>query len=126
MRIFVISLIILAMMGCSVPVQRDATVITIVEAHGQEGKRSAKLEIEGMMCEVGCAAKIKKELLELEGVASVIIDFNSDSSTDFAIVEYDENTIKPGALASTVNGIADGRLYGVPSIEVTNYSPEPE
>ena len=126
MRISIILLMILAVMGCSEPVQREATVITILEAHGQEGKRSAKLEIEGMMCEVGCASKIKKELLELEGVASVIIDFDSDRSTDFAIIEYAENTIEPGALASTVNGIADGRLYGVPSIEVTNYSPESE
>ena len=104
----------------------SALVITIVEAQGPEGKRTAKLEIEGMMCEVGCAAKVKKELLELDGVASVIIDFDSDRESDFAIVEYDENTIEPVALASTVNGIADGRLYGVPSIEVTNYSPEPE
>ena len=114
------------MIGCSEPAPKDAAVITTVEAHGPEGKRSAKLEIEGMMCEVGCAAKIKKELLELEGVASVIIDFDSDRSNDFAVVEYDENTIKPDILAATVNDIADGRLYGVPSIEITNYSPKSE
>ena len=116
---------ILAMIGCSEPT-KEAAIITTIEAQGPDGKKSAKLEIEGMMCEVGCAAKIKKELLELEGVASVIIDFDSDRSSDFAIIEYDEKTIQPQKLASTVNEIADGRLYGVPSVEVTNYSPEAE
>ena len=113
------------MIGCSEPVN-ETPVITIIEAQGPNAKKSAKLEIEGMMCEVGCASKIKKELLELEGVASVIIDFDSERSNDFAIIEYDESTIKPEILASTVNEIADGRLYGVPSLEITNYSPEAE
>ena len=125
MRISIFSLLILAMIGCSEPVN-EAPIITIIEAQGPNTKMSAKLEIEGMMCEVGCAAKIKKELLELEGVASVIIDFDSERSSDFAIVEFDESTIKPEILASTVNEIADGRLYGVPSLEITNYSPEAE
>ena len=125
MRISVFFLMILAMIGCSEPT-KEAAIITTIEAQGPDGKKSAKLEIEGMMCELGCAAKIKKELLELEGVASVIIDFDSDRSSDFAIIEYDEKTIQPQKLASTVNEIADGRLYGVPSVEVTNYSPEAE
>ena len=125
MRISIFSLLIFAILGCSEPLNVD-TVITSVEAVGPDGKTSAKLEIQGMMCEVGCAAKVKKELLELDGVASVIIDFDSERESDFAIVEYDEKTIKPELLALTVSGIADGKLYGVPSLEITNFSTEAE
>jgi len=123
MRISIISLLVFATLGCSEPINVD-TVITSVEALGPDGKTSAKLEIQGMMCEVGCAAKVKKELLELDGVASVIIDFDSERESDFAIVEYDKKAIKPELLASTVSGIADGKLYGVPSLEITNFSRE--
>ena len=125
MRISIYLLLVFAILGCSEPLNVD-TVITFIEAVGPDGKTSAKLEIQGMMCEVGCAAKVKKELLELDGVASVIIDFDSERESDFAIVEYDEKAIKPELLASTVNGIADGKLYGVPSLEITIFSTEAE
>ena len=125
MRISIFPLLVFAILGCSEPLNVN-TIITSIEAAGPDGKTSAKLEIQGMMCEVGCAAKVKKELLELEGVASVIIDFDSERQSDFAIVEYDEKAIKPEILASTVSGIADGKLYGVPSVEITNFSTEAE
>ncbi|MBI49581.1 MAG: hypothetical protein CL850_04770 [Crocinitomicaceae bacterium] len=123
MRIHVFSLLIFSILGCAETLNVD-TVITSFEAVGPEGKTSARLEVQGMMCEVGCAAKVKKELLELDGVASVIIDFDSKRENDFAIIEYDKNLIKPELLALTVSGIADGKLYGVPSLEITNFSPE--
>ena len=125
MRISIFSLLIFAILGCSEPAVVE-TVITTIETQGPAGKISAKLEIEGMMCEVGCAAKIKKELLELNGVASVIIDFDSERESDFALVEFDKNTTTPELLASTVNEIADGKLYKVPTLEVTNYSSKAE
>ena len=123
MRISIFSLLFFAIIGCSEPLNVDI-IITSLEVVGPDGKTSAKLEIQGMMCEVGCAAKVKKELLELDGVASVIIDFDSERESDFAIVEYDKKAIKPQLLASTVSGIADGKLYGVSSLEVTNFSKE--
>ena len=127
MRIIIISLLsVLCIFGCSSPYS-DAPVITNISLNGPETKGSAKLEIEGMMCEIGCAAKIKKELLELEGVSSVIIDFAKDRETHFAIVEYDPRVSNAiSNLYSTVNNIADGRLYGVLSVEITNYGPEVE
>ena len=74
-----------------------------------------------MMCEVGCASKIKKELLEQDAVSSVIIDFVKERETDFAIVEFDPkgNTIE--YIYGVVNAIADGKLYTVKSVETTYY-----
>ena len=123
MRISIFSLLVFAIIGCSEPLNVN-TIITSVEAVGLDGKTSAKLEIQGMMCKVGCAAKVKKELLELDGVSSVIIDFDSERESDFAVVEFDEKVIKPELLASTVSGIADGKLYGVSSVEITIFSAE--
>ncbi|MBT7652378.1 MAG: heavy metal transport/detoxification protein [Flavobacteriales bacterium] len=76
-----------------------------------------------MMCEVGCVAKVKKELLEKKGVSNVTVHFESDREIDFATIEYDPKIETVESLASVVTNIADGKLYGVPSALVTNYAP---
>ena len=74
-----------------------------------------------MMCEVGCASKIKKELLEQAAVSSVIIDFDKDRETDFAVVEYDPKGNTQINIYNCVNMIADRKLYNVKSVETTFY-----
>lgn len=124
MRLLITSVIaIFSLAACNTPTQ-DAPQITHVKAVGPEGKSVAKLSIEGMMCEVGCASKVKKELLELKGVSSVMIDFDDDRKVDFAIVEFDTNTADLDEMYMQVNSIADGKLYGVTAMEITQFWPE--
>ena len=100
---------------------QDSLQFTEVYKDGIESRRTLKIEIEGMMCEVGCAAKIKKELLEQDAVSSVIIDFAKDRETDFAIVEFDPKGNTTENIYGVVNSIADGKLYTVKSVETTYY-----
>ena len=90
---------------------------------GDIEKTVAKLEINGMMCEVGCVAKVKKELLAQAGVSNVIIDFVKGREFNFATIEYDLSNCNATSLSSVVNEIADGKLYGVKSVDVTHFSP---
>ncbi len=76
------------------------------------------------MCEIGCAAKIKKELLEQASVSSVIIDFDKERKTDFAIVEFDPKGNASENIYGAVSTIADGKLYTVKSVETTYYRSE--
>ena len=111
--------------SCSEPaVEAQAPVLVENYKKGPESRRTLKLGIEGMMCEVGCAAKIKKELLEQEAVSSVIIDFDKERETDFAIVEFDPKGNTTENIYGTVNAIANGKLYTVKSVETTYYRPE--
>ena len=105
-------------------VETQAPVLVENYKKGPESRRTLKLEIEGMMCEVGCAAKIKKELLEQKAVSSVIIDFEKERETDYAIVEFDPKGNSTENIYGTVNSIADGKLYKVKSVETTYYRPE--
>ena len=105
-------------------VEAQAPVLVENYKNGPESRRTLKLEIEGMMCEVGCAAKIKKELLEQEAVSSVIIDFEMERETDYAIVEFDPKGNTTENIYGTVNAIADGKLFTVKSVETTYYRPE--
>ena len=90
---------------------------------GPSEKTIARLEINGMMCEVGCVAKVKKELLAEEGVSNVKIDFKKGREFNFASIEYDPTHGDVQSLSAVVNDIADGKLYGVKSIEVTYFAP---
>ena len=90
---------------------------------GATEKTIAQLEITGMMCEVGCVAKVKKELLAQAGVSNVKIDFEKGREFNFASIEYDPLNCDAKSLSSVVNAIADGKLYGVKSVEVTHFAP---
>jgi copper chaperone CopZ len=109
--------------GCDRNIEVYELVITEVNQVGELSKTTARLEIKGMMCEVGCVAKVKKELLEQKGVSNVTVNFDSDREFDFATIEYDPNIETVESLASVVTQIADGKLYGVTSALVTNYAP---
>lgn len=54
--------------------------------------------IEGMHCEVGCAARIQKKLAKLDGVENASIDFDEKLAT----VEHDLNKQKPEDLVALV------------------------
>ena len=52
-------------------------------------KQAAKLSIDGMMCAIGCAATIEKNLSKTQGVVSAQIDFESKNDTlRFKIISY--------------------------------------
>ena len=108
--------------GCDRNIEVYELVITEVTEVGELSKTTARLEIKGMMCEVGCVAKVKKELLEQKGVSNVTVNFDSDREVDFATIEYDPTIETVESLASVVTKIADGKLYGVTSALVTNYA----
>jgi copper chaperone CopZ len=109
--------------GCERNIEVYDLVVTEVNEVGELNKTTARLEIKGMMCEVGCVAKVKKELLEQKGVSNVTVNFDIDREIDFATIEYDPKIETVQSLASVVTNIADGKLYGVTSALVTNYAP---
>jgi copper chaperone CopZ len=109
--------------GCERNIEVYDLLVTEVNEVGELNKTTARLEIKGMMCEVGCVAKVKKELLEQKGVSNVTVNFDIDREIDFATIEYDPKIETVESLASVVTNIADGKLYGVTSALVTNYAP---
>ena len=84
-------------------------VDTVYEEYHVEGtvdKTVAEMSVEGMMCEIGCVAKVRKELLEVPGVASATIDFEKDRQMNVAIVEDDADVVEAEALVAKVTASA--------------------
>lgn len=76
---------------------------------------TASFHIEGMSCAVMCAAKIEKELANLDGVQKATVDFDKKTAT----VEYDSAKQSPEKLVKTVEGVAGGELYKVSDVKST-------
>ena len=111
------------LLSCGAEPYKGEIVVSEITKVGATEKTIAKLEINGMMCEVGCVAKVKKELLAQAGVSNVTIDFEKGREFNFAHIEYDPSNCDANSLSTVVNEIADGKLYGVKSMEVTHFAP---
>lgn len=115
------------LMACNEAPQKQSadvkTEIVHLTAQGPSAKTTANIQIDGMMCEIACGGKIKKELYELEGVSKADIAYNDGDAADFAVVEYDPSVVSEEALIASIQSIADGELYTVPKMEVTQFTP---
>ena len=94
-----------------------------VDRAGQSEETVAELAIAGMMCEIACVSKVRKELHDVQGVARAEIHFDANAAVDTAFVAYDPALVAPEELIATVQEIGDG-LYEVRSAEVVHYAPE--
>lgn len=120
--IWSLALTCLSISSCS----SDCSSVEVNEAFeaGNTETSMARLEIAGMHCAQSCGGKIKKELLEIPGVANANIEFESGRTLNAAEVEFDPEKVSPDELANVVTNIADGKLYEVKSVDVTHFAKE--
>ena len=63
----------------------------------------AEFTIDGMTCQMGCAAQIQKKIARMDGVKSAKVDFDKK----LAMVEYNEAKVTPLNLEETVGKVSD-------------------
>ena len=78
----------------------------------------ADLIVEGMSCQVGCAAYIDEELEKIDGVVSADVDFESKSAS----ISYDNSLISEYDIVNTINTLKDSS-YSVTSVDVEILKP---
>ena len=105
--------------GCS---QCEVDIVHVDRA-GSNEETVAHLAISGMMCEIACVSKVRKELYDVQGVARADIHFDDGFKVDTAFVAFDPSLVDAETLIATVQEIGDG-LYAVESAEVVHYAPE--
>lgn len=69
--------------------------------------------IDGMSCQVGCAAYIDEELEKVSGVVSANVSFENK----LASISYDNSLISEHDIVSTINSLKDS-AYSVASVDV--------
>lgn len=63
----------------------------------------AEFTIDGMTCQIGCAATIQKKISKMDGVKSATVDFDKK----LAMVEYNEAKVTPTTLEEAVVKVSD-------------------
>lgn len=104
-------LIVLLFIGCTTASKPVKKVVTYNEEKTEE--LSSQLShisfpIEGMTCEVGCAARIEKKVAVSEGVQSSKVDFK----TKTAYVSFDPSVTSFDAIRTTIEGLGSDYKVG--------------
>jgi len=108
-KLFFIPLLLLSLViGCG-PAKKSDFKEEIIEV----ADTKADLIVEGMSCQVGCAAYIDEELEKIDGVVSADVDFESKSAS----ISYDNSLISEYDIVNTINTLKDSS-YSVTSVDV--------
>lgn len=68
------------------------------------------VELEGMVCEMGCGSSIRKELYTSNAVKEVTFDFDEEKTVDVAKVAYDRNKITADEIIAIIAGTNNGQF----------------
>jgi mercuric ion binding protein len=92
--------------------EEEIEILTTIK-EGDTTQTLAKLNIEGMSCEISCAGLISKKLNELNGVKSAEVVFEKN----LAEINYDETKISEKDLIAHIEKLNEGQ-YKVTKIEI--------
>ena len=102
------SLLVFLMIGCgqSNSSEHKEEVLAVADT-------KVEMTIDGMSCQVGCAAYIDEELEKVSGVVSADVSFENK----LASITYDNSLISEHDIVSTINSLKDS-AYSVASVDV--------
>ena len=72
--------------------------------------RVLKLDIDGMVCKMGCGGSIRNELKTVEGIGDCNFDFEEDRETDIATIQFDKELISADEIVEIVTEVNDGQF----------------
>lgn len=75
-----------------------------------DANRVLSMEIDGMVCKMGCGGSIRKELKSTGAVAECEFDFEEERETNIAKISYDQNKISEEKLIELVQNLNDGQF----------------
>jgi copper chaperone CopZ len=73
-------------------------------------KRVASFEVEGMVCEIGCVASLRKGLYETNAVDEVKLDYKEDRLQNTIKVFYDSKKIDANQMLEIIEEMNEGQF----------------
>ena len=111
-KIFLFVMLGLILTACSSEVQVDSnqTQDEVSNAELVLPNRLLTVEIEGMVCEMGCGGSIRKDLKATGGVSDVTFDYKEDRNTNFVAVTYDSQRITEQEMIERLSDLNEGQF----------------
>ncbi len=73
-------------------------------------ERTATFEIQGMVCEMGCGASLRKGLYTTDAVSEVKVKYEEDRKENVIEVFYDANQTSPEKMEKIIESLNDGQF----------------
>ena len=83
----------------------DKATNTTQSLNSLKPNKTLSANVEGMVCKMGCAASIRKELNAIDGVDEVRIDFVEDRAKQELTVLYNDTKINQELIVSSIETI---------------------
>ena len=112
-KTFTILFIVAIISACESSTEQNKTASTEVLI---ENVIVADYAIEGMVCAMGCAATIEKDVLGMTGIVVSEVDYEAGK----AHFEFDESIVSEKEIISKIESIADGQYKVGEWVEHTN------
>ena len=110
-RLIYIAAILVVTSACSSDVTIDeAGTETSAETAVVVPNSILTMEVDGMVCEMGCGGTLRKELKAIGGVSSVEFDFEDERATNVATISFDNNIITVEEMIKAVSSASDGQF----------------
>ena len=118
-------ILILLVVTCQNP--KPSKIITVNQPETekttlQTDAKAVALSIEGMMCAVGCAATIEKNLVNTPGVVSAVVDFEAETGW---VVFDSRSSITKQKLIAAIEESGNGSTYAVKELTDIDLSKVP-
>lgn len=120
-QILFISVLAFGMSACSTDpsAQQEGQAVETENLHTKVNPDQVlSIEIDGMVCKMGCGGSIRKELYASEGVSECEFDFQEDRKTNTAKVFFDSDAISSEEILSIISKINDSQ-FTVRKLECT-------
>lgn len=109
---FIVSLIVILSCSDTPPKTITPPVLTPAKEVALEPE-TVEMTIQGMMCAIGCAARIEKKLINSEGIEEAQVNFDSKK----AIIRYDKTFLNPTKITEIIQAIGDSYTVSGYSIQ---------
>lgn len=98
--------IILTLFACNsnTPIQVKKTIQPTITS---KANKTIELDIEGMVCEMGCGSSIRKELKNTHAVNQCSFDFKEDRKQNKATILFDSTQISSQKIIALIEKLND-------------------
>jgi copper chaperone CopZ len=80
------------------------------EVKSPTATNKAEISVEGMVCEMGCGASLRKGLLESGSVTKVEVSFDEEAPSNVITVFYDKSISSPEQLIEVIEKLNEGQF----------------
>lgn len=102
----------LILFGCSA--KADKVIVSeevpAVEEAVVHANQLLSMEVDGMVCQMGCGGSIRKALKGTGAVSNIEFDFEDERATNVATISFDKNKVTQDELVKLVSDLNDGQF----------------